>query len=156
MFVKLIRYLHYVILWEYPSDTNNRRCFHGVLKTCDYQLLKLKAKWKINSLYTRTRISFMFEKCRIFQRLCSTICYFMTKFPSIKVTYLNFKGFSRLLNNTFDSELSFVSRQTMHQYHLRKSATCSSRNIFNNGVSLTPSKIRETKWKARSVNCGWL
>ena len=63
---------------------------------------------------------------------------FMTKFPSIKVTYLNFKGFSRLLNNTFDSELSFVSRQTVHQYHLRKSATCSSRNIFNSGVSLTP------------------
>ena len=64
--------------------------------------------------------------------------FFMTKFPSVMVTYLNLKGFSRLLNKTFDSELSFVSRQTMHQSHLRKSATCSSRNFFNSGVSLTP------------------
>ena len=64
---------------------------------------------------------------------------FMTKFPSIKVIYLNLKGFSRLLNKTYDSELSFVSRQTMHRY-LRKSAPCSSRNIFNGGVSLTPLK----------------
>ena len=46
---------------------------------------------------------------------------FMTKFPSIKITYLNLKSFSRLLSKAFDSELSFVSRQTMHQYHLRKS-----------------------------------
>ena len=46
---------------------------------------------------------------------------FMTKFPSIKITYLNFKSFSRSLSKAFDSELSFVSRQTMHQYHLRKS-----------------------------------
>ena len=30
-----------------------------------------------------------------------------------KVTYLNFKNFSRLLNKTYDSELSFVSRKTM-------------------------------------------
>ena len=62
----------------------------------------------------------------------------MKKFPPIKVIYLNLKGFSRLLNKTFDSELSFGSRQTMHQSHLRKSATCSSRNIFNGRVSLTP------------------
>ena len=65
---------------------------------------------------------------------------FMTKMLSIKVTYLNFKGFNCLLNKTFDSELSFFSRQTMHQSHLRKSATCSSRNVFNSGVSLTPLK----------------
>ena len=47
----------------------------------------------------------------------------MTKFPSIKITYLNFKSLKarRLLSKAFDSELSFVSRQTMHQYHLRKS-----------------------------------
>ena len=44
MFVKLIRYLPYVILWEYPPGTNNRRCSHGVLKTHNYQLVKLKAK----------------------------------------------------------------------------------------------------------------
>ena len=60
---------------------------------------------------------------------------FMVKSPPIKVTSLNLKGFSRLLNKTFDSELSFVSRQTMHQSHLRKSATCTSRNIL---ISLTP------------------
>ena len=35
--------------------------------------------------------------------------------------------------------LSFL-RQTMHQSHVRKSATCSSRNVFNSGVSLTPLK----------------
>ena len=63
---------------------------------------------------------------------------FMAKSPPIKVTSLNLKGFSRLLNKTFDSELSFVSRQTMHQSHLRKSATCSSRNIFNGRVLLIP------------------
>ena len=63
---------------------------------------------------------------------------FMAKSPPIKVTSLNLKGFSRLLNKTFDSELSFVSRQTMHQSHLRKSATCTSRNILNGRVSLTP------------------
>ena len=63
---------------------------------------------------------------------------FMVKSPPIKVTSLNLKGFSRLLNKTFDSELSFVSRQTMHQSHLRKSATCTSRNILNGRVSLTP------------------
>ena len=63
---------------------------------------------------------------------------FMTKFPPIEVIYLNLKGFSRLLNKTFDSELSFVSRQTMHQSQLRKSATCCSRNIFNGRVSLIP------------------
>ena len=73
----------------------------------------------------------MFEKA-IFNNLL-----FMTKLPSVMVTYLNFKGFSRLLSKTIDSELSFVSRQTIHQSHLRKSATCSSRNIFNGGVSLT-------------------
>ena len=71
--------------------------------------------------------------------------FFMTKFPSVMVTYLNFKGFSRLLNKTFDSELSFVSRQTMHQSHLRKSAPCSLRNIFKGRVSLTPLGTRETK-----------
>ena len=43
-------------------------------------------------------------------------------------------------NKTYELELSFVSRQTIHQSHLRKSATCSSRNIFNVGVSLTPLK----------------
>ena len=63
---------------------------------------------------------------------------FMAKSPPIKVTSLNLKGFSRLLNKTFDSELSFVSLQTMHQSHLRKSATCTSRNILNGRVSLTP------------------
>ena len=63
---------------------------------------------------------------------------FMAKSPPIKVTSLNLKGFSRLLNKTFDSELSFVSRQTMHKSHLRKSATCTSRNILNGRVSLTP------------------
>ena len=40
----------------------------------------------------------------------------------------------RLLNKTYDSGLSFVLRQTMKQSHSRKSATCSSWNIFNGGV----------------------
>ena len=44
MFVKLIRYLRYAFFFENIRDTN-RRCFNGVLKTCDYQLVKLKAKW---------------------------------------------------------------------------------------------------------------
>ena len=51
----------------------------------------------------------MFEKCRIFPEAMFNNLLFMTKFPSIKVTYLNLKGFSRLLNKTFDLELSFVS-----------------------------------------------
>ena len=85
----------------------------------------------------------------------------MTKFPSIKIIYLNLKGFSRLLNKTYDSELSFVSRQTMHQSHLRKSAPCSSRNIFNGGVSLTPLKPEKQNENlevltADDFNCGQL
>ena len=75
----------------------------------------------------------------------------MTRFPPIKVTYLNLKGFSRLLNKTYDSELSFVSRQTMHQSHLRKIATCSSRNIFNGGVLLTPLKPEEQNEKQEAL-----
>ena len=74
---------------------------------------------------------------------------------------MNFKGFSRLLNKTYDSELSFVSRQTMHQSHLRKSAPCSSRNIFNGGVSLTPLKPEKQNENlevltADDFNCGQL
>ena len=42
----------------------------------------------------------------------------ITKFPWIKVNNFNLKVFSRLLNKTFDPELSFVSRQTMQQSNL--------------------------------------
>ena len=75
---------------------------------------------------------------------------FMTKFPSIKVTYLNLKGFSRLLNKTFDSELSFVSRPTMHQSHLRKSATCTLRISSTVGFRLSPQNQR---YKLKSQRC---
>ena len=76
---------------------------------------------------------------------------FVTKYSSKKVTYLHMKGFRRLLNKTLDSELSFVSRQTMHQSHLRKSATCSSRNVFNGGVSLTALKPEKQNEKLEAL-----
>ena len=54
----------------------------------------------------------------------------------------------RLLNKTYDSGLSFVLRKTMKQSHSRKSATCSSWNIFNDGVSLTPLEPEKYKMKS--------
>ena len=38
MFVKLIRYLHYVI-FENIRDAYNHRRFYGILKTYNYQLV---------------------------------------------------------------------------------------------------------------------
>ena len=70
----------------------------------------------------------MFEKCRVFQRLCSPIYYSWQNIHQKRLPICIWKA------------LVAYWIKLLHQSHLRKSATCSSRNIFNGGISLTPLK----------------